>query len=88
MYTQLSEVTFNTAKKYIDEIGNKYANQATKSRKLTNQTRTDDLKQILEIPPQKNGIPDEILKYADRKKVEIREISGEALKQFNKVKFW
>ncbi|WP_062060918.1 polymorphic toxin-type HINT domain-containing protein [Aquimarina longa] len=87
-FTQLSDVTFNTAKKYIDEIGSKYANQTTKSKKLIKQVETKKMNHILEIPPQKNGIPDEILKYAKKKGVKVREISGEALKQFNKMKFW
>lgn len=87
-FTQLSEITEKTAKSYIDEIGKKYANQITKSKKLAEQLNTSEMKKILEIPPQKNGIPDEILKYAKKKGVKIREISGEALEQFNKVKFW
>ena len=72
-------------KKYIDEIGNKYANQTTKSRKLAEQVDTKKMKQILEIPPQKNGIPEEVLKHAKKKGVEIREISGKALEEFNKI---
>lgn len=84
-FTQLADVTFDTAKKYIDEIGNKYANQTTKSRKLAEQVDTKKMKQILEIPPQKNGIPEEVLKHAKKKGVEIREISGKALEEFNKI---
>ena len=86
-FTQLSDVTFDTAKGYINEIGKKYIG-LTDSRKLTSQIQTDYLQKILEIPPQKNGIPDNVLKYAERNFVKIREISGEALKEFNKMKFW
>ncbi len=89
-FTQLSEITEKTAKGYIDEIGAKYANQTTKSRKLADQVDTFDMKKVLEIPPQKNGIPKEILDYAEEAGVTIREISGKALKEFNKIqsKFW
>ena len=71
-FTQLSDVTFKTAKGYVDEIGKKYANQTTKSRKFVEQLDTSEMKKILEIPPQKSGIPEKVLKYADRKKIEIR----------------
>ena len=84
-FTQLSEVTFDTAKSYIDEIGRKYANQMTDSRKLKKQFRTDKLTQILEIPPQKNGIPKEVLDHAEKMGVEIREITGKALEEYNKL---
>lgn len=88
-FTQLSEVTFDTAKNYIDEIGRKYANQTTNSRKLAEQVDTFDMKQILEIPPQKikNEQYQKLVEYAkDVKDVEIREISGKALEEFNKIK--
>ncbi len=92
-FTQLSDVTFDTAKKYIDEIGNKYANQTTKSRKLAKQVSTRGKKQILEIPLQKikNEQYQKLVEYAwKEKRVKIREISGEALEQFNKIqpKLW
>ena len=84
-FTQLSEVTFDTAKSYINEIGRKYANQTTNSRKLKKQFRTDELTQILEIPPQKNGIPKEVLEHAEDAGVIIREITGKALEEYNKL---
>ena len=87
-FTQLSKIQFNTAKGYIDEIGKKYANKLTNSKKLTNQISTRKRKQILEIPPQKNGIPQNVLDHAKKNSVKIREVSGEALKQYNKMKFW
>ena len=90
-YTQLGKdtgISFNTAKKYIDEIRQKYANQMTESRKLSKQVSTKDLKKILEVPPQKEAIADDIVKYASDNDVQIRQISGEALKVFNKIKFW
>ena len=87
-FTQLADIKLETAKSYIDEIGRKYVNQMTNSKKLEDQVSTEKLKHVLEIPPQAKGIPEEALKYADRMKVEIREISGEALEQFNNMKFW
>ena len=75
-------------KKYIDEIIDKYADKMTKSKKLTKQISTRGRKKILEIPPQKNGIPQEILDYAKDAGVTIREISGKALEEFNKMNFW
>ena len=86
-YTQLSEITTQTAKSYINEIGSKYENVMTASTKLEDQIMTTGQK-ILEVPPQLKDIPDEVLKYAKRNKVKIREVSGEALKAFNRAKFW
>ena len=77
---------WTTTGHYINEIGSKYANQTTKSRKLTKQVSTRNRKKILEVPPQKNGIPKDVLEYAKKKNVEIREISGKALEEYNKIK--
>lgn len=60
----------------------------TNSTKLTEQVSTKELKQVLEIPPQAKEIPADVLKYAEEMKVDIREVSGEALKMFNETKFW
>ena len=87
-FTQLSEITYDTAKSYIDEIGTKYADQMTKSSKLKEQVPTKTLKKILEIPPQAKGIPAEVAKYAKKMNIEIREISDEALEAYNNTKFW
>ncbi len=87
-FTQLSEITEKTAKRYIDEIGAKYANKMTNSTKLLEQRSTKFLDKILEIPPQKNGIPKEILDHAEEAGVTIREISGKALEEFSKMNFW
>ncbi len=87
-FTQLSKIKVKTAKSYIDEIGKKYANQMTKSRKLAEQIDTSKLKKILEIPPQKNPIPKEILDHAKDAGVTIREVSGKALEELNKLKPW
>ncbi|WP_131539878.1 polymorphic toxin-type HINT domain-containing protein [Pedobacter nototheniae] len=87
-FTQLSEINYDTAKGYIDEIWKKYADQMTKSSKLKEQVSTSELKKILEIPPQAKGIPADVAKYAEEAKVEIREISGEALETYNNTKFW
>lgn len=87
-FTQLSEIAEKTAFGYIDEIGKKYANVMTDSRKLVDQVSTRDLDKVLEIPPQVKEIPQEILTHAENARVEIREISGKALEEFNKMKFW
>lgn len=87
-FSQLSNITFDTAKGYIDEIGKKYADQMTKSTKLAEQVSTKKLNKILEIPPQASEIPPKVAKYADEMGVEIREISGEALEAFKNTKFW
>ena len=85
-FTQLSNINFDTAKGYINEIGRKYANQTTKSRKFAEQKSTKGMIEILEVPPQKDGIPKEVLDYADKVGIEIREISGKALEEFNNIK--
>lgn len=87
-FTQLSDITLDTAKKYIDEIEKKYADQMTNSSKLTEQVSTQDLAKVLEIPPQAKEIPADVLKHASDNDVVIREISGDALEIFNKTKFW
>ncbi|MDO7135918.1 hypothetical protein [Algibacter lectus] len=86
-FTQLSEITTKTANSYINEIVKKYDNVLTASTKLDEQIVTSG-KKVLEIPPQIKDIPPEVLDAAKEADVVIREISGEALKAFKKVKFW
>ena len=62
----------------------------TNSKKLTSQVDTKKMRQVLEIRPQKNEIPKDIISHADKVGVEIREINNKALEMFNqmKSKFW
>lgn len=87
-FTQLKNIKFETAKGYINELVNKYGNQVTDSRKLEKQVETTKLEKVLEVPPQKEPIPQDILTHAKDLDVTIREISGKALEAFNNTKFW
>ena len=87
-FTQLKNIKFDTAKGYIDELVKKYGETTTKSKKLKIQRDTKEMKKVLEVPPQKGPIPQEIFDYARRNGVKIREISGKALEAFNNTKFW
>jgi hypothetical protein len=87
-FTQLKNIKLETAKGYINELVKKYGDQMTDSRKLEKQIPTKELEKVLEVPPQREPIPQDILDYAGRMKVEIREISGKALEAFNKTKFF
>ncbi|WP_062060924.1 hypothetical protein [Aquimarina longa] len=85
MYTQLSEVTFNTAKKYIDEIAKKYK----KGKAIQNTKRAGakelDGKYVLQIPKQNKDIPKKIVDYAKKKRVEIDEIKDVTM---DMLKWW
>ena len=71
--TQLAEITETTAKKYIDEIGNKYANKSVQNAERAG-AKTLKGEKILQIPKQETSIPKDILDYADEAKVTIQEI--------------
>ena len=81
-FTQLKNVKPKTAKKYIDELVNKYS----PGTKIKNTPRNAEAiaqggdklngKMILEVPPQKKAIPPEVLEHATKKKVLIRDTSG------------
>jgi hypothetical protein len=81
-FTQLADITTDTAKKYIDEITKKYK----PGTEIKNTKRNGDViskggnkldgEMILEIPPQKKPIDPDILKHADEKKVIIRDTNG------------
>ena len=80
--TQLAEITETTAKKYIDEIGNKYANKSVQNAERAG-AKTLKGEKILQIPKQETSIPKDILDYADEAKVtiqEIKEVTMEMLK--------
>ncbi|WP_262493588.1 HINT domain-containing protein [Flavobacterium branchiophilum] len=71
--TQLAEITETTAKKYIDEIGNKYADKGVQNIERAGAEKLTG-KKILQIPKQETSIPKDILDYADEAKVTIQEI--------------
>ena len=90
-FTQFSDITFKTAKSYVDEIGKKYASQEAKiTARITTKVTTKGKKAILEVPPQKvkGEAWDAIVKYADDAGIEVREISGKTLEVYNKYKKW
>nr|WP_240315558.1 polymorphic toxin-type HINT domain-containing protein [Aquimarina longa] len=75
--TQLSEVTFNTAKKY------------KKGKAIQNTKRAGakelDGKYVLQIPKQNKDIPKKIVDYAKKKRVEIDEIKDVTM---DMLKWW
>ena len=80
-FTQLSEIKEQTAKRYIDQLANKYqpgtkildvpSNHAGLRGRLLEGT------QILEVPVQKKSIPKSILDYANEKGIIIRDTAGQ-----------
>ncbi len=78
-FTQLGEVKEQTAKKYINQLANKYplgaeiadvpSNRQLRGRVLEGQ-------QILEVPPQKSDVPQSIKDYASDKGILIRDSHG------------
>jgi len=80
-FTQLSEVTVSTAKKYLDEMVEKYRpgtpikNTARNAEAMAH-SPTLQGKMILEVPRQKGAIPKEILEHAAENKVIIRSTDG------------
>lgn len=83
-YPQLHDITFETAKGYIDEIAKKYAGKS-----IQNTTRAGAKKmtgkKILQIPKQKESIPKEIKEYAKEAKVKIREVEDVTM---DMLEFW
>jgi hypothetical protein len=72
--TQLADITFDTAKQYLDEITRKYSNKVIQN---TERAGTDIMKgkKILQIPKQEKPIPQNVKDYArDIAKVEIDEV--------------
>jgi hypothetical protein len=72
--TQLAEITETTAKKYIDEIGEKYAGKSVQNAERAG-NKVLEGKKILQIPKQEKPIPKAILDYADEAKVTIDEVT-------------
>ena len=87
-YTQLSEVSEETAIRYLKELSDKYA-PGTKIADVPsnisganagifkeNRGRTLRGQMILEVPMQKKLVPESILKYAQDNDIQIRDING------------
>ena len=91
-YTQLSEVSEETAIRYLKELSDKYAPGSVIADVPSNRTGVnkgifdvngDNVlrgKMILEVPVQKESVRESILKYAREKKIQIRDINGNVYK--------
>ena len=91
-YTQLSEVSEETAIRYLKELLDKYApgsiiadvpsNRTGVNKGIFEVNQGNDLKgeMILEVPVQKKLVPKSILKYARDNKIQIRDINGNVYK--------
>jgi len=91
-YTQLSEVSEETAIRYLKELLDKYApgsiiadvpsNRTGVNKGIFEVNQGNDLKgeMILEVPVQKKSVPKSILKYARDNKIQIRDINGNVYK--------
>ena len=69
--TQLAEVTFDTSKKYIDELTKKY--KSGKKNQNTERAGADALKgkYVLQVPKQNSPIPEAVKAYAKKHRVLI-----------------
>lgn len=80
-FTQLGEIKEQTAKKYIDQLANKYPPGAKILAVPSNHPelrgRLLEGTQILEVPVQKKSIPKSILDYATEKGIIIRDTAGQ-----------
>ena len=91
-YTQLSEVSEETAIRYLKELSDKYApgsviadvpsNRTGLNKGISEVNQGSDLKvkMILEVPVQKKLVPKSILKYAQDNNIQIRDINGNVYK--------
>ena len=87
-YTQLSEVSEETAIRYLKELSDKYAPGSVIADVPSNRTGVnkgifdvngDNVlrgKMILEVPVQKKSVRESILKYARDNNIQIRDING------------
>ena len=83
-YTQLSEVSEETAIRYLKELSDKYApgsiiadvpsNRTGLNKGIFEVNQGRDLKgqMILEVPVQKKPIPQNVINYADKLRIKIR----------------
>ena len=91
-YTQLSEVSEETAIRYLKELSDKYAPGSIIADVPSNRTGVnkgifdvngDNVlrgKMILEVPVQKKSVRESILKYARDNNIQIRDINGNLYK--------
>ena len=91
-YTQLSEVSEETAIRYLKELSDKYAPGSIIADVPSNRTGVnkgifdvngDNVlrgKMILEVPVQKESVRESILEYARDNKIQIRDINGNVYK--------
>ena len=91
-YTQLSEVSEETAIRYLKELSDKYApgsiiadvpsNRTGLNKDIFEVNQGRDLKGkiILEVPVQKKSVRESILKYARDNNIQIRDINGKIYK--------
>ena len=91
-YTQLSEVSEETAIRYLKELSDKYApgsviadvpsNRTGLNKGIFEVNQGSDLKgkMILEVPVQKKSVRESILKYARDNNIQIRDINGNVYK--------
>ena len=91
-YTQLSEVSEETAIRYLKELSDKYAPGSIIADVPSNRTGVnkgifdvngDNVlrgKMILEVPVQKKSVRESILKYARDNNIQIRDINGKIYK--------
>ena len=71
--TQLADIAEDTAKKYIDEIANKYAGKGIQNAERAGAEKLTGQK-ILQIPKQDKAIPQAIKDYAEEAEVVIQEV--------------
>ncbi|MCX2449968.1 polymorphic toxin-type HINT domain-containing protein [Pedobacter sp. PLR] len=87
-FTQLANVTEETAKKYIDELATKYApgtaikETARNADAIAKGGKELSGKMILEVPKQAGEISKKVLEHASDNFVQIRDITGEILNPF------
>lgn len=91
-YAQLSEITEETAIRYLKELKDKYSpgaviadvssNRVGANAGIFEENGGNILKgqMILEVPVQKEPVPESILKYAQDKNIQIRDINGKVYK--------
>ncbi len=87
-YTQLSEVSEETAIRYLKELKDKYSLGSIIADVPSNNTGSNEKifelngdnvlrgQMILEVPVQKKGIPRRILEYAEDRDIQIRDTNG------------
>lgn len=87
-YTQLSEVSEETAIRYLKELLDKYSPGSIIADVPSNKTGSNEKifelngdnvlrgQMILEVPVQKKAIPKRILEYAEDRDIQIRDTNG------------